>query len=337
MNLEADEDDIGADIRAAIEGRTTTEVAPIETPAIEAPAATEEAADGRVRGPDGKFVAKPAEVVQPATVQPPQAGTEPPQEAIRPPVSWSATAKADFAQLAPHIQQEVLKREKDIEAGMAQWNPKGERLNKFDALVAPYKNEFALSGLDEFAAVQSLLAAHQYLKSNPSEAIAHLARQYGAALPGAQQAQPQGQPVDPQVANLQARLDAFERQRQAETQQRETAELEAARAEWEAFRSDPAHPYAENVKREMHAFLNQGLAGNFTDAYEMATRANKETYAVLQNQQNVVPMQPKVTQPAGLGVIGAPGLGGQPANQADPNASVEDDVRAAIALIRGRA
>lgn len=331
-----DEDDIGADVRAAIEGGTTADVAPVEAPTVDPAASVEEPSEGRERGPDGKFIAKPAEVVQPATVQPPQAGTEPSQEAIRPPVSWSATAKADFAQLPPHIQQEVLKREKDIEAGMAQWNPKGERLNKFEALFAPRKEKFALAGIDEFGAIQRLLAAQDYLERSPAEAIAYLAAQYNVALPGMQQAQPQGPQVDPQVANLQARLDAFERQRQAETQERETAATQSAVSEWEAFRSDPANPYAENVRQEMHALLRAGHVQTLKDAYDRAVWANPETRSLLQKQVSA-PVVPKVTQPAGLGVIGAPGLGGQPANQGDPNASVEDDVRAAIASIRGRA
>ncbi len=263
--------------------------------------------------------------------------SEPPQGTIAPPISWSATAKASFAQLPPHIQQEVLKREKDIENGKAQWDQKGERLNKFEALIAPRKEKLALAGVDEFTAIQQLLAAQDYLERDAAGAIAYLAQQYGVALPGVQAQGPQIPQADPQVRALQDRLDAMERQARAEAQSREDAAQEAARSEWETFRSDPKHPYAENVRREMSAFLASGIVDNLADAYEMATRANKETFGVLQQQQTVVPLTPKATTPAGLGINGAPGLGGQAANQADPNASVEDDVRAAIAAIRGRA
>jgi hypothetical protein len=338
MTVEA-EDDINADIRAAIEGGSTEEApaieAPVEAP-VEAPAATEAPGDNRERGPDGKFVAKPAEVAQPVAVQPPL-GSEPPKEAIRPPVSWSATAKADFARLPAHIQQEVLKREKDIEAGMAQWNPKGERLNKFEALIAPRRDKLALAGVDEFTAIGQLLAAQDFLERDPNGALAYLAQQYGATLPeGFQQPGSQIQYADPQVQALQSRLDQIERARQDEINQRETEAQGAARFEWETFRTSPENPYAENVRQEMHALLAAGQVTNLKDAYDRAVWANPETRALLQSQV-AAPVAPKDTRPAGLSIAGAPGLGGAPAGTVDMNASVEDDIRRSIEQIRGRA
>ena len=57
----------------------------------------------------------------------------------------------------------------------------------------------------------------------------------------------------------------------------------------------------------------------------------------LLQSQVAKPEPPRDTRTAGLGIAGAPGLGGAPAGTVDMNASVEDDIRRSIEQIRGRA
>src|SRR5579871_3545732 len=69
---------------------------------------------------------------------PPADAPEPPSpETVAAPAAWSAAAKARFQTLDPVVQQEVLKREKDMDAGKAQWDQKGERLNRLEAVIGP--------------------------------------------------------------------------------------------------------------------------------------------------------------------------------------------------------
>ena len=97
------------------------------TATVAAPEATNQPAGDRPRGPDGKFIAKTADApAAPATPTPdraePTAATAAPStaQAVSPPVSWSAEAKAAFAALSPAVQQAVLKREKEVSDGFAQ-------------------------------------------------------------------------------------------------------------------------------------------------------------------------------------------------------------------------
>lgn len=341
MNLNPEED-IRADIEAAIKGEERE--APQEAPAADAAPAPEppeppqeSEAESRARDEHGRFVAKAAEPAQDNGNPLPQA-VESPSETIRPPVSWSATAKADFARLPPHIQQEVLKREKDIETGMAQWAPKGERLNKFEALFAPRREKLALAGVDEFRAVEQLLAAQDFLERDPAGALNYLAQQYGVSLPGVQPQQglqiPQA-PEDPRLSELQKQVASLSEALTSRQQAEEQAKVEAAHSDWVAFRSDPKNLYAENVKPEMAAFLREGRADTLQQAYDMAVWANPETRKLMMASTPAA-QPPKDVKPAGLSVTGAPGLGQQPPVANNPRASIEDDVRQSIQMLTGR-
>ncbi len=96
-------------------------IAEAETPQDD----TEKASDGRVRGPDGKFLAKAPETVQNTIDQPSEAVADPAAKlAIRAPASWSPAAKATFDKLPPEVQQAVAKREQEIDHGLRRWTVK---------------------------------------------------------------------------------------------------------------------------------------------------------------------------------------------------------------------
>lgn len=348
--LEA-EDDIAADIRAAM----TADPAPAPEPladiqdVVEAPEAPQlegQENDGRVRDEHGRFVkkdevAKPEEKAQPLTASP-EVTPEPPKETIRPPTSWSATAKAKFAALDPDIQKEILKREGDIEGGKAQWDAKGEKLNRYEALIAPHREKFAAQGLDEFSAINALLNAQSMLERNPQEAINFLARQYGAQLPNGPQAQLMGfqQPpapqLDPYALQLTQHMQALQQRLDQQEQAREREELSRLESEVETFRKD--NLYFDNVRGDMSKLLDAGLATNLQDAYDKACWANPEIRGLLSSppQAPKPPAAPgRPGAPAGLSVVGSPGSV-QPVPQGDPNSSIEDDVRAALREVTGR-
>jgi hypothetical protein len=349
-------DDIASDIRAAFDAPAAAPepLAPApeldgDLAAAKAPDQSSEVSnegDSRARDESGRFakkegVANPVEQAQPV-VATPQAVAEPPLETIRPPASWSATAKSQFAALDPVIQKEILKREGDIETGKAQWDAKGEKLNRYEALIAPYREKFAVQGLDEFAAINALLNAQTMLEKNPAEAIAYLARQYGAPLPSGplaqQQAfQPQQQQPDPQYLQLATQVQSLQQfiaQQQQATEEREFGQV---KSDVEAFRKD--NLYFDNVKVEMGKLIQAGMAPDIQTAYDMACYANPEIRALLIAQNAPKPPQapPQVPAgtPAGLSVVGSPGLS-QQVSQADPNSSIEDDVRAALKAVSGR-
>ena len=316
---------------------------PVEASAEETPAETPAKADGRDE--KGRF-AKPAEVGQ-------DEPTEPAAPTIRPPASWSATAKAQFNALDPVIQQEVLRREKDIEAGKAQWDSKAAQFNKFEAIVGPRREKLALAGVDEYTAVQQLFAAQDFLERSPLEGIRYLANQYGvghlfAAQQQGQSPQPQGietvlQPFQQEIQSLKQTVEAL-KAAPVEARQREAEQVIAA------FMEDPAHAYAPNLEQKMGALIQTGQAQGATmteklkNAYEMACWADPEVRQTLIKEQETA-RQAKLTQDTRAradkaralsgSVNGSPGLGAALPKAGTGN--LRDDILAAYQEVGGRA
>lgn len=331
---------ISDDIRAAI---AETNGAP-ETPepvVSETPEPSQGPAEGDKtanRGADGKFVAKQAETAQDATEQPKTVET--PQESIRPPASWSAQAKADFAALPPHIQKEVSKREGDIDRGFRERAEQLKRYEPLESVIAPHRQKWSVAGVDEATAVKKLLEASDWLDRNPTEALTHLAHLYGViiaslgqplAQSGGGTGQPQAQP-DPVANEIQAlrhELQALKQGREQETQQTYVSQIEA-------FAADPANLYFENVKPAMAKLLQSGLVETLPEAYERAIWADPTIRPLLLQQQAkpaVDPTRVLKAKMAGASVTGSPGNSPPPTS----SGSIEDDVRLAIAQSAGRA
>ena len=313
--------DMEADVRAAIEGT--------EAPSREAPEPVQETeGDGRARDEHGRFAPKvdnKPEVTQAAPAQ-----GEEPERTILPPRSWTAAAKAKFATLDPDVQQEVLRREREIDDGKAQWDSKAEHYNRLTKLYEPIRDRLTLNGLTEEAYTAALIRADEMLRQNPQAAMQQLAQLYGFQLPGGQQMQPQAQ-VDPVMANLQQQvqqLTQFITGQQSAREQRERAEMTT---EIQAFAADPRHVYFENVRPTMVKMLESGLAADLADAYDKACYADPEVRAVM----NVKPLIPaKPGKPANISVTGSPR--GQQSPTPNAKATAEDDVRAAIEELSGR-
>lgn len=248
----------------------------------------------RPRDESGRFVAKPAETPhtpnqpEPAKLEGPAAAVSIPPSA--PPASWSAAAKAKFATLDPEVQQEVLKRERDVEQGFAQRQTQAERLNRLDAILAPRSERFRLAGLNEVQAIEALFAAQDLLERNPVEALLYLGRQSGVdwravfqRLSGAPQTAPQGGPAySPDVANLQRQVQALTQTFQQREQQQQEAERQGHLSEINSFAADPKNLYFENVREAMAGFLRSGQAATLPEAYEMACWANPQVRPLMQ-------------------------------------------------------
>jgi len=292
-------------------------VAAPETPAepIQAEAATNENNEAdkvpgaRDRDESGRFAPK-AEAQTPEaetnTAQP--AEPEPQTEAIRIPPSLPAAVKAQWSELKPEVQNAFSKLEDSVQTAKAEWGKKGERLNRFDEILGPHREKWAIAGLDEFAGVQTLLAAQSILERNPVDGILQIARSYGyspqqlvqhvgqmigqPAPQGAPYAQAQEAPdfnaaLSQHLAPVLQRFQTLEQQWTQQTQSAEAAQLASAQAEIADFASKPENRYFENVKNEVAAFLQTGQAQTLSEAYDRAVWANPEIRALLQKQSSV--------------------------------------------------
>lgn len=339
--MEYEADSIEADVQAALAAQDTPE--PVQAPEQRAPDDNSEGNEGRVRDEHGRFVAKtekPASVAETAPAEVPQ---EPIKPTYSPPASWKATAKAKFNALDPEVQAEVLRREEEMNQGLAQSQTKAERANRLDAIFAPHRDRLTLAGIDEFKYVETLMKADEMLRGpQAQQALAQLARMYGIQ-PLAPQLDQNGQPVQtqqdhPLIQQLQQQVQNLESQLKTFSTSQEEAVMSEVRSEIEQFRQDPAHIYFENVKPLMKVLIESGQAKDLKDAYERACRADPEVWQVLQAEQ-VKPQSKTATRAGGPQVTGSPSLGNrQPVTNGavNPTSTIEDDVRAALGELSGR-
>jgi hypothetical protein len=338
--------DMEDDIRAAMAevSGVAPEPAPVEE--VAAPEAviteaetphddSEKAADGRVRGPDGKFIAKAPEMVQDTPDQPSEAVADPAAKlAIRAPASWSPAAKATFDKLPPEVQQAVAKREQEIDHGLRRKSEEVKRYEPLEQVLAPRRAQWAAQGMDEVHAVKTLLAAQDLLEKNPMQGLEFLARSYGVNL---NTAQPQGQPYQAQPArDSHPEIAALKQQLQVLQNQVQTAQTAPIVSQIDAFQNDPANLYFENVRDDMAVLLHNGKASDLKEAYEMACWMRPDIRPFLQTAQApAAPVQGKAAQArrAAVSVTGSPGQTRIPKS----NGSIEDDIRAAFEEVAGAA
>ena len=338
--------DMEDDIRAAMAevSGNAPEPAPVEEVVV-APEAIiaeetpqdngDKAADGRERGPDGKFIAKQPEMAQDTTDQPSEAVADPAVKlAIRAPASWSPAAKATFDKLPPEVQQAVAKREQEIDHGLRRKSEEVKRYEPLEQVLAPRRAQWAAQGMDEVHAVKTLLAAQDLLEKNPMQGLEFLARSYGVNL---NTAQPQGQPYQAQPArDSHPEIAALKQQLQVLQSQVQTAQTAPIVSQIDAFQNDPANLYFENVRDDMAVLLHNGKASDLKEAYDMACWMRPDIRPFLQTAQApAVPMQDKAAQArkAAVSVTGSPGQSRIPKS----NGSIEDDIRAAFEEVAGTA
>jgi len=266
-------DDIGADVLAAMQEQ------PEDT--------------GPARDEAGKFAPKEPKEEPEAPVEAQEAapeGEEAEEAPRKPPASWSPQAKADFAQLAPHIQDEVLKRERDMDKGLQSRASELKRYEPIEQVIAPHRDRWSAHGVDEATAIGQLLNADAYLRQNPLAAIQDLAQAYGVDLRqyaqgNLPQQQPALQPVLQRMQQLEAHIQSqSEAAAQAQQQRNEKAISD--------FASSPEAMYFADVETEMVKLIKAGIAEGDTpeeklkNAYEKACWQRPDIRKLIQADQS---------------------------------------------------
>lgn len=327
--------DLRSTIEGALEKQREASVAPTEEAPIEADKPPRE--DGRDE--KGRFAPKePKEAVE-ATAEPVESEAKEPEpvEAHKPPIGWSVAAKADWANLPPHVQEAVAKREAEVNAGFARYSGLKEHVETAErngtTLAAVMQNVRALETLcerDILGGIDAIVARMGY---DPRAVSQYYAARHGVPSSGQigqGYQQPQFDPDEIISAAEQRALAKFE-----ETQvRRESA------SEIERFAADPAHAYFYNVREDMALLLQNGKAESLKDAYEMACWANPETRAIMLKSQTVSTPSPAAAvqkaKAAAKAVGGAPSPGFNPSPSTPPkNMSIREAAEYAVRMQRG--
>jgi hypothetical protein len=330
------------------------EVEKRETVTPEQPAtkevASEPIAEERPRDDHGRFAPKVEPEPQPAvaaleSAAPPVKEPEPvaPVQTVglAAPPAWSHATKAKWNELPAEVQQEIVKRELDVRKQVARMDDERAFGRELQRVIAPYEPIIRAEGGTPAAAVQDLLNTAYILRTGDPATKARLfaetAQRFGVDL----STLGQQQQMDPTVANLQreiAQLKAtYQQQQQTEQQRAEQQALQTI----EAFKSDPGHPHFDAVQAEMSALITAGAAKDLAQAYDMALWARPDLRQQLiaaqtANLKTSDDKRQKVDKARTKGVSVRGGPGGVTPPAPNPNASVRDDLMAALEEARSR-
>lgn len=341
-------DDIGADIAKAMAEHAAPDgvqpIAVIPDPNAAPPISIPKADEGQARAPDGKFAPKAADALS----IPPIAADAPGEpEAVKPPASYSAAAKAEFKTWPVLAQQEAIRREREMDKGLQDRATELKKYQPLEDVLSPHRDRLAMAGTDEATYIRSLIAADRML-SDPATrmaALGQIARSYGINLGQPPQGQqPQQGALPPELQGLFQEVSTLKQALAQRDQAQANQQQAAIQAEIQAFTNKPDVIYYDNVKPMMADLLSTGHAKSLDQAYQMACMASDEIRPLILKDQREAEtkraaeeakVKAATAKRAGGSITGSPGIGA-PVVTANQNSSIEDDVRAAFAASSGR-
>ena len=262
------------------------------------------------------------------------------------PNHWPKDFAGKFEALEPAAQHMFMERYKDLEGDYTRKTQEIAKYKKrneaFDEIMQPFKGDFERAGMDEVGAVRQLLAAHDYLRKDPQNAIAWLANQYGVDTnaigndPAAEDefADPQIKALQQQVAQLTGFIQNQQTQQQSHVQQSTQSLIDQFAQETDA-NGNPKHPHFDRVRGVMGSLISSENAKDLATAYEMAVYADPElrqaqvkAMAAAQSQDNVKTEAVKKAKKAARSKVRGSASPAAPALPA--NASIRDTIQASI-------
>lgn len=263
-------------------------------------------AEQRARDAAGRFAkgGKPTATATAAPVEPTAAITPPPPapvttptEALKPPQSWKPLARERWAKLDPELQQEVLRREKDIATAMQEFAPAKRLHSDFQQMLKPYEAILKAEGAQPLQVMGSLLQTFAQLKTAPpahkAQIVAQMIQGFGVPIDALDdvltgKTPPRSQSaavVDPNAIAAQVRqqvLQGIAQQRQQQLAQKHQTEIEA-------FAADPKNEFFEDVREEMADLIEvadrRGRTMSLGEAYASVLKTHPELSQVLQQRE----------------------------------------------------
>lgn len=215
-------------------------------------------------------------------------------QAIVPPTSWSAEAKALWSNVPPDAQKYIAQREAEAHSKITQLGEAVARFQPVGELVEQRIGVFDRHGITPDEGIGLMLDMQDMLDRDPVTGLSAIAETYGidlAATFGGTQSGQQQQRVatDPAVKQvldqnrqLQQRLaerdTAEKRQQESQTQ----ARRQEAVTEVQRWGADKPHFTNPEIRKAMSALYANGLATSLDNAYEQACYANPSIRALIE-------------------------------------------------------
>ena len=215
-------------------------------------------------------------------------GSEPDNQTITAPQSMSVKDREAFYTLPPESQKWISDRVKSQEADYTRKTMEvAEQRKMYDKLeqaIAPRRQQFAMSGMDDSTAIGQLFALSDYAESDPVGFSRYLLNQRGIPISALTEPGVENH-VDPQMLAMQNRLQGFENHFSQQQEQLEQQEGAVVSGVIDGFASD--NPFYGELESEMIPIVSAlreskpGLTSEqyLATAYKMAIAANDEVAA----------------------------------------------------------
>lgn len=158
-------------LTAAFDAAEKADTAPPDEPRL----AGRDARGRFAPGAPGQPPRDPAQAASPAPT-----GTAP---ALKPPPSWKAEARGEWAKLTPAVQQEIYRRENEVGRALQETSQARGMVQEFSGILAPYAHNISASGVPATTMIQQLFEADNGLRhSTPlrkAQIVANIINSYG--------------------------------------------------------------------------------------------------------------------------------------------------------------
>lgn len=327
---------------AAKESPETPEVdkAPDKSPELEPEKADGKSAEGAAKEEspeDGDNVADPVEKEDAPEKQEPLLSQD------KAPSAWSPKARERWNEIPEDLRSEILRREEASAKGVRQLQEETAPMRGFVQTLAPFIQEAVQNAQDPAQYIGSVMVTERILRTGnvdqKFEALLNIADQYkiplrqiinesvGEEVLKAAPSQQQYQ-LPPEI---QKELEENRRWREQQSQRSSGNEIAEFAKKNEFF---------EDLREDMAKLLEAGVASDLQSAYDKAAKLHPEVSEILAERAarggKTAALKAKQAKAAGAAVNTDESLGEKPPKQ-NPNAPVEDDIRASIAELSGRA
>lgn len=348
-----DENSVADSLKAVMEGYEAKDDpegdAPAETQPETAPEASETTEEAKAEGTDKKPTEKPEEAKAEGVKEgEPEEGAE----TIEPPSHWTAKEHEVFLSAPREVQKMMLTKVDAAEKAVNYAIALDRHWGELNQVLEPHRDAWARDGFTEAGMVRQLLAISEMARTKPTEFISWFAQQRGIDLGNLQQTNQsalQQHANDPVVRELTGELNAMRRevatlkgeqtQRQQWEQQQFASQMQSQINDFRMARDEGGrlkHPYFDQVRFQVGALLEKGVASSMEQAYEIACNANSDVSAKIAAAKRAREQREREKaerDAAAAALKTGSSVSGQPAARSEPTftGDLRDDLRADFA------
>lgn len=271
-----------------------------------------------------------------------------PPPVLKGPVSWKPEVRETFAQLPPAAQQEIMRREREIEGALRDSADSRKFTSEMNQVLDPYKHMISAEGGTYTTAVQSVMQSAAILRvGSPQQKAAlvtDMITRFGVdlqMLDGMLTARIENKPMpsgpaDPQIQHLQQQIAPvieFVNELRTKQGQFQQTQQQTMQGQIDEFFGNPENEFANDVRQEMADLLEMSAKRNqqmtLQQAYDRATMLHPTISQIVERRRlaATAAQQTAVAQRAAQAGASLPSSG---APQQSGNEHAGDDIRSAL-------